>query len=248
VRNARRRRHEAGLTLIEVLIAVTLVSLLSVAILMALRVALDGLARANHKLMDNRRVAGAQRVLEQQLAGFMPVKAPCSNGGSPPVRIPFFQGEPESMRLVSTYSLQEAWRGIPHVLEFQVIPGDEEAGVRLIVNEIPYAGPYSAGQFCLNVTANSELGFNVPSFAPIKAGPWSFVLGDKLRSCRFWYLEPAKPPLEPHWVQNWILPRWPAAIRVEMEPLIDNPARLRPLTITGIIPENRVPEFQYWDY
>ncbi len=57
----------------------------------------------------------------------------------------FFQGEPSSMRFVSTYSLQDASRGMPQILEFQVIPGADNRGVRLVVNERPYTGAASAG-------------------------------------------------------------------------------------------------------
>jgi prepilin-type N-terminal cleavage/methylation domain-containing protein len=242
-----RRPSQAGLTLIEVLIAVTLLSILSVGILMAMRVALDALRKANTKLMDNRRVAGAQRVLEQQIAGFMPVQTLCAGSASAGPPMAFFQGEPQSMRLVSTYSLQESWRGRPRILEFQVIRGDQGNGVRLIVNEIPYTGPLSVAQFCLGMAPDPVAGFNVPQFAPIQAGPQSFVLADKLAWCRFSYLEPQKPPLPPLWRPNWVLPRWPLGVRVEMAPLEDNPARLRPLTVTGAIRVNRAPEIVYGD-
>jgi hypothetical protein len=135
----------------EVVIAVTLLSMLSVGMLAAIRMGFDALHKTNTRLMENRRVAGAQRVLEQELGGFMPVKALCSRPNPPPTPFVFFQGQPQSMRLVSTYSLEEAWRGQPRILELQVIPGDEGRGVRLIVNEIPYTGPLSAGQSCLGM-------------------------------------------------------------------------------------------------
>ena len=107
-----KRRSTAGVTLMELLIAVLLLSLLSVGLLFALRIGLNTYSKAQTKLMDNRRVAGAQRILEQELEGLVPVVAPCgvgTEGGGAPVR--FFQGEPEVMRLVSTFSLQGAWRG-----------------------------------------------------------------------------------------------------------------------------------------
>jgi general secretion pathway protein J len=241
------RRPQAGVTLIELLIAVTLLSFLSVGILMALQVALDALQKGNGKLMDNRRVAGAQRVLEQQIAGFMPVKMVCAADPAGAPRA-FFEGQPQSMRFVSAYSLQEAWRGVPRILEFQVIPGDEGRGVRLIVNEIPYAGPPSAGASCLGIVPDPETGQMAPQFAPIQSGPQSFVLADKLASCRFSYLEPAKPPLLERWRPDWVLPRWPLGIRVEMTPIEDNPGRLRPLTITAPIRTNRSPDITYVDY
>jgi len=48
----------AGVTLIEVLVAITLLSLLSVAMLFALRIGLMAYSKTNAKLMDDRRVAG----------------------------------------------------------------------------------------------------------------------------------------------------------------------------------------------
>src|SRR5207302_731762 len=114
---------------------------------------------ANRKLMDNRREAGAQRILEQQLAGFIPVialagQSPDDNGAP----VPFFEGRAQSMRFVSSYSLGEAWRGLPQILEFQVIPGAQGQGVRLVVNEHVYTGPRSAGFFCLGPGPDPEAG------------------------------------------------------------------------------------------
>jgi hypothetical protein len=233
----------------EVLVAVSLLSLLSAGLLTAMRIGMNTMQKANTTLMDNRRVSGAQRVLEQQLAGFMSVKTLCVAGpDAAPFPIVFFQGEPQSMRLVSTYSLQEAWRGRPRILEFQVIPGDEGVGVRLIVNELPYTGPLSAGQLCLGSLPDPQLGVNVPQFRPIQATPQSFVLADKLAWCRFSYLEPARPPEIERWRPDWVLPRWPIGVRVDMAPLQDNPARLRPLAIFAAIRTNRAPDMVYADY
>jgi len=243
------RSSESGITLIEVVLAVTLLGMLSVGMLEAIRMGFSALDKTDSRLMENRRVAGAQRILEQELGGFMPVKAVCyPDPGSPQTPFPFFEGHPQSMRLVSTYSLQEAWRGQPRILELQVIPGREGRGVRLIVNEIPYTGAASTGQTCLGMAPNPASGFMMPQFRPIEASPASFVLADKLARCRFSYLEPAKPPDFDQWRTEWVVPRWPRAIRVEMAPLEDNPTRLRPLTITAAIPINRLPDIFYVDY
>jgi hypothetical protein len=240
------KRLQAGITLMEVVIAVSLLSLLSVGMLATIRMGFDALHNTNDRLMANRRVAGAQRLLEQQLGGFVPVKALCA-GNPPPTPFAFFQGQPQSMRLVSTYSLQEAWRGRPRILELQIIPGEEGRGVRLILNEFPYNGPLSAGQSCLAIAADPVSGLLVPQFSPIIASTQSFVLADKLAWCRFSYLERVKPPDFDQWLTEWTLRGWPAGIRVEMAPMEDNPARLRPLTITTAIPINRSPDIVYAD-
>jgi len=245
----RRPSAEAGLTLIEVLLAVTLLSVLSVGMLAAIRLGFNAMHQTENRLMENRRVAGAQRILEQELAGFVPVKAVCPAGAdSPAMPFAFFEGQPQSMRLVSTYSLEEAWRGHPRILELQVIPGAEGRGVRLIVNEIPYTGPLSAGQSCSGMAVDTESGHSLPQFLPIPTGPQSFVLADKLAWCHFSFLEPEPPPLDPRWRENWVMNRWPIGIRVEMAPLEDPRVRLRPLTITTNIPINRSPDVAYVDF
>jgi len=152
--------------------------------------------------------------------------------------IQFFQGQAQSMRFVSTYSLQQAWRGLPQILEFLVIPRDDGKGVRLVVNEHVYSGPRSAGMFCMGPG----------QYAPIEPGPTSFVLADSLAFCRFSYLAPAPPPVaNPQWLGSWMLPKWPLAVRVEMAPFHDDAARLRPVTITQRIRVNRAPEIEYVD-
>jgi prepilin-type N-terminal cleavage/methylation domain-containing protein len=242
------RTARSGVTLLELLLAVSLLSLLSVGILTALRVGVTALGKANSRLMDNRRMAGVQRILEQQIAGFVPVVANCVREGErPPFRLPFFQGEIQSMRMVSSFSLAEGWRGQAQVLEFQVIPGERGAGLRLIVNEHLYAGPGVAGAYCLGLVPDEQLRVQVPLFRPIVVTPQSFVLADRLAFCRFSYREVLPPPIGERWVQHWISPRWPSAVRIEMAPVEDDTARIPPLTMTAPIRVNADPRERY-DY
>src|SRR5262249_54343317 len=143
----------------------------------------------------------------------------------PSMKLLFFQGEPQSMRFVSSYSLQEASRGIPRILEFQVIPGDRGKGVRLVVNETLYSGPASAGFFCLGRFL----------FRPIEVGPRSFVLADKLSYCHFAFQNAPPPPAPGEWRTTWDVDHWPSAIRIDMAPLDDDIIRLRPLPVTAQI-------------
>jgi len=241
------RRSRAGVTLIEVLIAVGLLSVLSLGILFALRIGLNALQKANHRLMDNRRIAGAQRILEQQVAGFMPVVAIVApSPDAPGVKIPFFEGRAQAMRFVSSYSLGEAARGLPQVLEFRVIPGEEGEGVRLVVNENPYTGPRSAGVFSLGPGPDPELGVVTQRFLPIAVGPRSFVLADRLAYCRFSYLGIVPGMPVESWQRGWApVNQWPLGIRIEMASLDKDPASLKPLTVTAPVHVDRYPIFDY---
>jgi prepilin-type N-terminal cleavage/methylation domain-containing protein len=228
-----KRRSQRGVTLMEVLIAVTLLALLSVAMLTAMRVGLNAFSKAETKLMDNRRMTGAHRIIQQEVAGLVPVIAVCKG-----FRSPFFQGEPTAMRFVSTFSLGGAWRGAPHILEMTVIPGDQGKGVRLIVNEVPYS-PTVSNALCLGNGA----------FPPVEPQPGSFILADRLAFCRFRFLAPALPPDRPaeQWIDLWRIPRWPLAVRIEMGPLVLDPSRPQPLNLTVPIHVTRDPDIQYVD-
>ena len=238
--------RQAGFTLIEILIAVSLVGLLSVAMLFSIRVALNAQLKADTKLTDNRRVMGAQRALEQELNNFMPETAIFTppEGGSQPV--PFFQGQPQTMRFVSSYSLNQASRGLPQILEFLVVEGDR-GGVRLIVNELPYRDAYSTGARISAIAADPEIGVPLPVFLPIETGAWSFVIADRLAYCRLMYLEYVKETRRQEWRADWIQRQWPLAVRIEMAPLETSGARLHPVTVTAALHADRSQELTYSD-
>src|SRR5664279_4290777 len=137
---SQRTHQPRGMTLMEVLIAVSLVALLSTGMLFALRAGLGSVQSINRHVQTARKASGAQTILEQQFAGLMPVVAPCRTGAAQEYGMPaaYFQGAPGAIRFVTSYSLEEAGRGRPQILELFVIPAQDGAGVRLVVNETPY--------------------------------------------------------------------------------------------------------------
>jgi type II secretory pathway component PulJ len=229
----KRRNRNAGITLIEVLIAVTLLSALTVAMLFSMRIGLNTFTKAGDKLRQYRRVAGAQRFLMQEIEGAIAVRAPCAAPpGMPGGIVSFFQGDEQTLRIVSTFSLQGGWRGQPQILEFAVIPAAEERGVRLIVNELPYTGPLSAGARCDSFVIDPVTMAARPHFLPIAAGPQSFVLADNLEFCRFRFFSQPQPNIPSAWAPEWLASEWPRAVRIEMGPLKPDPAQLQPISVT----------------
>jgi hypothetical protein len=206
------------------LIAVSLVSLLSVGMLFAIRVGLGAMQKTNERFTAHRKSASIQRIIESQVGGLMPVVSDCRGGGMG--KFVFFRGLPQTMTFVSTYSLQEASRGYPRILEFSVIAGDR-AGVRLIVNVLVYPGPVNAGFLCTGLNAG------IPSFSYTGANPSSFVLADNLAYCRFLYRETLPFPELEKWTPAWTNPeRLPSGIRIEMAPLAPSPGRLQAATLS----------------
>jgi general secretion pathway protein J len=238
------RRSQRGVTLIELLIAVTLVSLLSTGMLMAIRLGLTTMEKTNERLYSNRRVLSVNHIIDAQIANLVFATATCGGGSAPGPPVTFFQGEPQTMRFVSTYSLSDAARGYPKILEFQVIPGDD-GGVRLIVNEHIYAGPASTGSYCVGMRPSPLTGRPTPIFLPVDAGSNSFVLADHLAVCRMMYLETLTDPPAERWLPVWEKETLPSAIQIEMAPLPTDHLRLPLVTVIAPVHVTRDPRIQY---
>ncbi|MBN9658258.1 MAG: prepilin-type N-terminal cleavage/methylation domain-containing protein [Acidobacteria bacterium] len=242
-------RSRRGMTLIEVMIAVTLVSLLALGMLFAIRVGLTSMETTTRRSNLNRRALGAQRILSAEVAGFLPVIARCGSsavaeGGS---NTPFFEGLPTVMRFASTYSLQGASRGAPQVAELFVVPGQNGEGVRLLLNELPFTGPVGAGFLCQPPVADPSTGLSMVRFAPPAPTPRSFVVADRLSACRFSYLQSLESEPD-RWVPAWTRQDlWPAAVRIDILPLEPDASRVPPMTFTGRFRPNRRPgeQFEY---
>ncbi len=211
---ARRRRRLRGVTLIELLVAMTLFSLLSAAVLFSLRTGIGSLERVREHTISSRRKIGAQRSLELMLASITRATAQfVQPGNSTPQAAFFFQGDPATMRFVSHYSLQDGARTAPRLVELTVIPALEQ-GVRLVMNEMPYPGPVAAGTRIAGMFPNPAGGQSL-AFHPVSIGPATFVVADRLPSCRFFYLE--KPvPERGVWMNHWSGFELPKAIRIVM--------------------------------
>ena len=243
-----RKNPQSGVTLIEILIAVSLMSLLSVGMLIAMRLGFNTMDKTDARLVRNRRVANSRAIIENEIDGFIFSRANYHPQPMVTATLSFLQTEGQSMRFVTSYSLDDAWRGRPRIAAMQVIPGERNEGVRLIVNETPYTGPEQAG---LEITGIEQEPGAPPviRFAPILAGPQSFVLADRLAFCRFSYLEPL--PVAPYqrWRPDWVLPQiLPLAVRIEMAPLDSgSQVDLRISTVTVPFHVTQPPQMPYAD-
>jgi prepilin-type N-terminal cleavage/methylation domain-containing protein len=236
-------RPQAGVTLIEILIAVSLLSLLSVGVLIAMRIGLNTMDKVDSRLVSNRRVTYARRIIENEIAGFTYTFAEWQMRPDFVQSVPFYEWNLQTMRFVTTYSLNDAWRGRPQIAALQVIAGSDGRGVRLIVNETPYTGPAQAGQAVSSVEPDGTV-----HFAPVLAGPQSFVLADRLAYCRFSYLERLSTAPFQAWRHDWIQSReLPQGIRLEMAPLDPSSSDLHVTNVTIAFHVQYTPGMVYAD-
>jgi hypothetical protein len=221
------------MTLIEILVAITLMGLLAVAMVTALTVGSGAWRDARSHLTLDRRIATANEILYAELEGIVPVAVQSDPAGEIAIpRAAFFQGEPEAMRFVSGYSLTEGRRGGLRVVELQV--GDASRGRRVLLNELPYGGPAALSSLIGGVERDAMTGGLRLVFAPIQARATSLIIADELESCRFSYLRLPRGRVDPAlWVPHWDdLSHLPGAIRVEMTGR-GGQARLLPVSITA---------------
>lgn len=248
-----KKNPQSGVTLIEILVAVSLLSLLSVGMLMAMRLGFSTMDKVDGRLESNRRVVNSRGIVENEIEGFIFTFADYVPQPDMTIPVPFLQTEPQTMRFVTAYSLEDGWRGRPQIAVLQVIPGeatddDRRAGVRLILNETPYTGRAQAGQNIAGIEQDLLSGRQIVHYTQIPSGPRSFVLADRLEFCRFSYLQPLVEPPFRIWRPDWVMPRTlPLGIRIEMAPLDTGPVGLHVTTVTAPLSVNRVPGARYAD-
>ncbi len=211
-------RGRRGVTLIELLVAITLFSFLSAAVLMSLRTGLSSLDRLRERVASSRREQGAERAIELMLAGAMRMDVQYQQPGiSGLTTANFFQGDLQTMRFVTIHSLEQSSRGVPQLVELTVVPREQRDGVRLVMNERPYPGPIGAGMLIGGSFPNPGGQGNTLQFLPVSIGPRTFILADNLQTCRFFYMERLQYD-EVRWNAKWPHAYLPRAIRVEMNP------------------------------
>ena len=208
----RRRSSQAGVTLIELIIAITLVAAIAGGMLTAMQTSLASLQKTQGRLEENRRTMAVQQTILRQIGSLIPVMGECAQAGGGSNRIPALAGTPDSLHLVTAYSLAEGFRGYPRIVHLQVRP--ESGGtVRLLMNEFIYSGPASLAEVCAG--------------APFVEGPQTVVLATGLAFARFFYHERIPGILDAGaWLPGWNRIPLPSAIRFETMPRDPNPSRL----------------------
>lgn len=230
----------SGLTLIEILIAVSLLSLLSIGVLWSMRIGFNTMDKTDNRLVMNRRVSNSRKIVENELNAFMGAFAALHPKPDETRYIPFLQLEPDIMRFVSAYSLEDGWRGHPQIVTMHVIGGDSGAGVRLVMEETPYTGPEQAGRYITGLNFDQKTGYTKVFYIPAQAGAQSFVLADKLAYCKFSYQDRFSVPPFQAWGTTWIdIMKNPKAVRIEMAPLDPNSPDLHVASISIALPVTR---------
>jgi hypothetical protein len=235
----------AGMTLIEVLVAVGLMSMLTVGLLTSLQIGATSWSTTNDVLVLDRRVANANMLLRSLVASIVPINTRTLPGSEiPSYEISFFQGESHSMRFVSSHSISFGSRGKLQLTELQVDP--HQGTLRLLLNQFDYQGPHMLSQLVMGRVPVEGVPGGRLVFRPIMPLSTTLIAIDQLVSCTFSYLSRRQPNNEPPtWARIWNeRDTLPAAVRIELKPLTepDYQSRALPISVTTPIFAQHVKE------
>ena len=160
-----RMRRQRGVTLIELVVAVSITAVITLGLLFALRTSVTAYEKTGDRLRANREQMGRNQILARELGGIMPVTNQC--GG---YQMPFLLGTSESLRVVSSYSIAEGARGYPQILDFRVGRSPSGAACSWSWWRHPYTGPGSSGSAFCGSTAENAVRFPGRGSPPFRPG------------------------------------------------------------------------------
>ena len=187
---------QAGFTLLEMIIAVTLVALLAVGLWAIFRVSIHSWSRGTEYMDANQRHRSIMNLVHKQMASAYGLIAPDQQV---PGGVLLFNGTENSVQFLSLNSLR-----------FQ-----ESPGLTLVSYEVD---PDAAGSYSLVEKESRYLG-QAPEEGPFSTGSKAIPIFENLTSCIFEYFDMGGPDTPSQWVREWdgqTLRRLPLAISLTM--------------------------------
>ena len=221
-------RRDAGFTLLELLVSITILALLATIILFGWRVASSAWQKANNRLTQDRKVLATHHLLQEQMASMVPYRTRTLQGP----QVLFFQGEPQAARFLSRYSLTSRSRSGLYRIEYQV--AEQPGGTKqLLLNEFPVTGEEELGALIAGAEADPR--GRVLRFAPFERGPQTVVLLENLEECSFAYYI-SRPPEPGAWTDQWTSfnEELPRSMTIRAASSVES-SGLQPVSITAAI-------------
>jgi len=176
-------QSEKGFTLLEVIVAVTLVVMMAVGIWSVFRTSLRAWFRGTEYIDASQRQRNILDMVRKQMASAFPMASPL-DPAIQNVTYPLFRGTETMMEFVSLNSLRFQDSPGLTLVQYELSPEDEGSGYRLVEREKPYVGQASASMDDTGVFSS------VPIF-------------DNISNCYFEYKNPVPEENEETWVREW---------------------------------------------
>ena len=221
-------RGESGLTLLELITAITISGLVALAVTVSLRIGVRAWEKSQGAVLELRRQANAADLLPAQLGGGVMriVEVELFNRRQ---RMPFFFGDEARLVFLSTYSAAQHGRGGIVVADYFAEQQPDRTW-KLWLDEQPALDDEWLARWVVGTEATSE-GGQKPQLRPFDADR-AMLLFQGLAECRFEYLRETSTTVE--WVAPWALltnPYVPPAIRLQLAQGASGAARLAPTPV-----------------
>lgn len=135
-----------GFTLIEVLIAMTLLSFMMVLLFASMRICADSWEKGEAKVVDINQVAVVYNFFQRHLSTAIPMWDDFTNDPSSGIRIFSFQGRHDGLQFVSHFPASAGKPG-PQLINIQLEQGDEEDGQVINVTLTPFFPVATGGEW-----------------------------------------------------------------------------------------------------
>jgi prepilin-type N-terminal cleavage/methylation domain-containing protein len=177
-------KDERGFTLMEMVIAVTLVAMMAVGLWAVFRISVSSWSRGTQFIDANQRQRSITDLVKKQMASIYGVIAPIDlkHGGA---IYPLFAGAPSNVQFISLNSLRFQDNPGLTMVSYDVVR-DPQGNLALVEREEPYVG----------LDPERETIFDRKDAQVV-------TLFDNLSSCVFEYFDPGTPQRPSQWVKEW---------------------------------------------
>ncbi|MCY4594999.1 MAG: prepilin-type N-terminal cleavage/methylation domain-containing protein [Bryobacterales bacterium] len=211
-RHRNNKAVSAGMTLIEVVLALALLGLVSTGLLAVTGNGLRAWLDSREALRQDRRLSNASIRLHETIAAMVPMPAMPQSGSLD--AFPFFEGEQRFMRFVSGHSPTRGSRAGMRLVSLSA--HSFEGALTLLLTETACPGPRGLASL-LPAVPGRQTGQQARPFIPAREAGESWTVVENLTACEFSYLRGSRVPNEAaEWVQHWqdrgTVPR---AVRIE---------------------------------
>jgi len=203
--NSQAIQSEKGFTLLETIVAVTLVAMMAVGIWSVFRTGIRSWARGTEIIDASQRHRIIYDLVRKQAASAFPLAAPV-DPAFPNITYPLFRGTETSMEFVSLNSLRFQESPGLTLVNYEMSPDQEGTGYSLVEREKRYLGQ----------TLDSSEDIDLPN---------SISLFENLSNGWFEYKNPDVEEDEESWVREWDAQQQsqlPAAVAMNLESLDAN--------------------------
>ncbi len=204
--------HAAGLTLLELMAAVTISGLVALAALTSVRIGLQAWEKGQQAVVQLRRVTNVEDILHFQLSNHLlrPVTAVLSDSR---LQMSFFFAEEHRLLFLTSYSAREHGRGGIVVADYFAEQQPDRTW-KLWLEERPARNSEQLASRVVEVVRSTE-GAR-PVLRPFEAAR-ALLLLEGLSECRFQYRR--EMPAPAMWVSSWSLlahTEMPSAVALQM--------------------------------